>query len=75
MYPLLSETHMQKYSASVMLEAKRLARQLIKDELGAVGIKLSQINASELHHTVNELLEADPAIFDRAKANLEGISQ
>lgn len=58
-------------TGAVMTEARRLARNLIKDEMKRQGIKISHVEASEITKAANALLAEDPALIETAKANLE----
>ena len=57
--------------SKTMTEARRIARDIVKDELKKAGLKVSHYAASEITTAANELIEADPAILQTAKANLE----
>lgn len=57
-------------SGAVMTEARRLARNLIKDEMKRAGIKISHVEASEITKAANALLDQDPSIVETAKANI-----
>lgn len=59
-----------KASGAVMTEARRLAKNLVKDAMKANGIKISHVAASEITKAANALLEADPSIIDTATKNL-----
>lgn len=58
-------------SGVVMTEARRLARNLVKDEMKRQGIKISYVEASEITKAANALIADDPTILETAKANLE----
>ena len=61
-------------SGVIKTEARRLARNLIKDSIKAEGGKVSHYEASEITRLANELLEdaeQGPKLFEMAKANLE----
>lgn len=58
-------------SGAVMTEARRLARNLVKDEMKRQGIKISHVEASEITKAANALLAEDPTLIETAKANLE----
>ncbi len=58
-------------SAAVMTEARRLAKNLVKDGIKAAGMKISHVEAKEITAAANELLASDPSIVEQAKANLE----
>lgn len=60
-----------KASGAVMTEARRLAKNLVKDAMKANGIKISHVAASEITKAANTLLEADPSIIETAEANLK----
>lgn len=62
-----------KASGAVMTEARRLARNLIKDELKAAKIKISTVDAKEITKAANDLLAGaqGEALIAKAKENLE----
>lgn len=64
-----------KVSGAVMTEARRIARNIVKDTLKAAGHKISHYEASEITKAANALIEADPSIVETAKENLEKRSQ
>lgn len=64
-----------KVSGAVQTEARRLARNLVKDALKAAKIKISTVEAKEITAAANALLAEDPSIFEKAKANLEDRSK
>lgn len=59
-----------KVSGVVMTEARRLARNLVKDEMKRQGIKVSYVEASEITKAANALIAAQPEIVEQAKASL-----
>lgn len=59
-----------KVSGAVMTEARRLARNLVKDEMKRQGIKVSYVEASEITKAANALLAAQPDLVEQAKAAL-----
>ncbi len=61
-----------KESGKVMTEARRLARNLVKDEMKRQGIKISHVEAKEITKAANDVLasETGPSIIEMAKANL-----
>jgi hypothetical protein len=63
----------EKTGGAVMTEARRLAKQVIKDEMKRQGIKVSYVEASEITKAANAYLTTDAGkeLIDRAKANLE----
>lgn len=58
-------------SGAVMTEARRLARNLVKDAIKRDGKKISHYEASEITKAANALIAEDPTILEQAKANLE----
>src|SRR6266404_7135576 len=58
-------------SAAVMTEARRLAKNLVKDGIKAAGMKISHVEAKDITTAANELLASDPSLIEQAKANLE----
>lgn len=60
-----------KASGAVMTEARRLAKNIIKDEMKRAGLKISHVEPKEITAAANALLEADPSIIETAKVNLE----
>jgi|SRR3984893_10961799 len=59
-------------SGTVMTEARRLSRNIAKDELRRRGIKLPwEVDANEITKIADALLETDLNIIGTAKANLE----
>lgn len=64
-----------KVSGAVMTEARRLARQVIKDNLKALGHKVSHYAASEITKAANALIAADASFVDKAKVNLEAAEE
>lgn len=57
-------------SGAEMTEARRLARNLVKDEMKRQGLKISHVTASDITKAANELIAADPSLLEQAKANL-----
>lgn len=60
-----------KVSGAVNTEAMRLARNLVKDEMKRLGIKISHVEASEITKAAKEYIAADPSIIEQAKAEIE----
>lgn len=60
-----------KVAGVVMTEARRLAKEIVKNEIRAAGIKVSHVEASEITKLANQLIEADPSLIETAKANIE----
>lgn len=56
---------------AVMTEARRLARNIVKDAMKREGIKVSYVEASEITKAANALLTAQPDLIEQAKANIE----
>jgi hypothetical protein len=61
----------KKASGAVMTEARRIARNMVKDSMKEQGLKISHFEASEITAAANALLEADPTIVETAKVALE----
>lgn len=61
----------KKATGAVMTEARRIARNLVKDAIKANNGKVSHYASSEITAAANQLIEADPTILDQAKAALE----
>jgi hypothetical protein len=57
-------------SGAVMTEARRLARNLVKDEIKRQGGKVSHYEASEITKAANALIASDPSLVEMAKANI-----
>lgn len=51
-------------------EAMRLARNLVKDEMKKLKLRLADYKASEITKAAQQYLENDPSIIEQAKANL-----
>jgi len=64
-----------KVSAVVMTEARRLAKEVVKNEIRAAGMKISHVEASAITKAANELIAADPSFIEAATANIEGRKQ
>lgn len=60
-------------SGAVMTEARRLAKNLVKDGIKAAGMKVSHVESSVITKAANELLNSEqgPGLIEQAKANLE----
>lgn len=61
----------EKTSGAVMTEARRLARNLVKDELKRQKVKISYVEASEITKAANALIAADPSIIKAAEESLK----
>ena len=59
-----------KVPGVVMTEARRLAKEVIKNEIRAAGKKVSHVEASEITRAANELLAVDPSFIEMATANI-----
>ncbi len=64
-----------KESGKVMTEARRLARNVVKDAIKAGGGKISHYEAKDITAAANELLKSDPSLVEQAKANLEALEK
>ena len=60
-----------KVAGVVMTEARRLAKEIVKNELREAGIRISHVEASEITKAANALIEADPSFIEQATANIE----
>lgn len=60
----------KKASGAVMTEARRLAKNLVKDEIKRKGGKISHYDAKEITKAANAYLEQDPTLIEMAQANL-----
>lgn len=59
-----------KIPGVVMTEARRLAKEVIKNEIRAAGMKPSHVEASEITKLANELIANDPSYVEQAQANI-----
>lgn len=59
-----------KVSGAINTEAMRLARNLVKDQIKAQGLKISHYEAAEITKAAKVLIENDPSIVEMATANL-----
>ncbi len=55
---------------AVMTEARRLAKNLVKDEMKRQGVRVSHVDASEITKAANALIEASPDLLKQAAENL-----
>jgi len=60
-----------KIPGAVMTEARRLARNLVKDEIKRAGLKVSHFEAKEITKAANAILENDDSLIKQAQENLE----
>jgi len=60
-----------KVPREVMTEARRIARNLVKEELKRSGVKVSYVESSEITKAANALLAADPDIIKQAEEEVE----
>lgn len=63
----------KKESGAVMTEARRLAKNVVKDAIKANGGKISHYEPKDITAAANELLKADPSLVEQAKANLAAL--
>lgn len=61
----------KKVSGVIMTEARRLAKEVVKNEIRAAGMKISHVEASEITKAANALIAADPSFIEQATANIE----
>lgn len=59
-----------KIPAEVVAEARRLARNAIKDAMRAANIKISHVPVKEITSSANELIQKDPRYYEMAAANI-----
>ena len=55
----------------VMIQARRLAKNIAREKLESSGVKMYEIKASDINEIANALLETDVSIIETARANLE----
>jgi hypothetical protein len=60
-----------KASGAVMTEARRIAKNIVKDTLKAAGHKISHYAAKDITAAANALIEAQPEIVKTAEENLK----
>jgi hypothetical protein len=60
-----------KVPREIMTEARRIARNLVKEELKRSGVKVSYVESSEITKAANALLAADPDIIKQAEEEVE----
>lgn len=58
-------------AGAIMTEARRLARQAVKDAIKAEGGKISHYEASEITKAANALIEEDNSFVEQATKNVE----
>lgn len=58
-------------TGAINIEARRLSRNIVKDELKRQGKKVSHYKASEITKAADALIEVTPSILEEAKANVE----
>jgi hypothetical protein len=59
-----------KASGKVMVEARRLAKAAVKEELKRQNIKVSYVSAKDLTEAANALIASDPTFVEKAKVNV-----
>jgi len=65
----------KKASGAVMTEARRLAKNVVKDELKKNKIKISHVDAKDITAAANALIDEDPSFIAQAEANLSERAQ
>lgn len=60
-----------KISGVVMTEARRLAKEVVKNEIRAAGLKVSHVEASAITKLANELIASDQSYVAQATENIE----
>jgi hypothetical protein len=68
---IVGQAKASKVSGAVMTEARRLARNLVKDEIKRAGLKVSHFEAKEITKAANAILENDDSLIKDAQENLE----
>jgi hypothetical protein len=61
----------KKVPGVVMTEARRLAKEVVKNEIRASGKKISHVEPSLITKIANEMIAADPQFIADATANIE----
>lgn len=64
-----------KVSGIVLTEARRLAKEVVKNEIKAAGMRISHVPASDITKAANALIESDPSFVAQAQANIESRAQ
>lgn len=64
-------TGASKVPGVVMTEARRLAKEVVKNEIRNAGMKVSHVEASVITAAANELIASDPSYVETATANIE----
>lgn len=64
----------KKVSGVILTEARRLAKEVVKNEIKNAGMKVSHVAASDITKAANALIEADPSFIEQATANIEARS-
>jgi hypothetical protein len=60
-----------KVAAIVMTEARRLAKEVVKNTIRAAGMKVSHVEASQITAAANELIASDPSFIEQAEVAIE----
>lgn len=60
-----------KVAGVVMTEARRLAKEVVKNTIRAAGMKVSHVEASQITAAANELIASDPSFLEQAEAAIE----
>lgn len=60
-----------KVPGIVLTEARRLAKEVVKNEIKAAGMRISHVPASDITKAANALIDADPSFIAQAQANIE----
>ncbi len=61
-----------KVPKALQAEARRLAREVVKDVLRKAGKKISHYTAASITKAADELIASDPSYLERAERNLSG---
>lgn len=58
----------KKVAGVVMTEARRLAKEVVKNTIRAAGMKVSHVESSEITKAANALIAEDPSYIEQAEA-------
>lgn len=72
---MMTGAKVAKASGAVMTEARRIARNIIKDELKAQKIKISHVAAKDITAAANALIAENPDLIKQAEASLAAATE
>lgn len=64
-----------KVPGVVMTEARRIAKQMVKDMMKREGIKLRDVDAKDITAAANALIASDETIIAKAQANIDSVKE